>query len=474
MSLTRKRKKREKKKKKSKRTRRRSKNFKKREKISKNRLQFTCPITLCKSRKIGMTVFGTCYDYKAINKWLIKSDKDPLTNEPLPSKFIINLGRPSKYKQEDLDVRKKEVMEQTKKWAINQSHMVMKNRIIDVQKQMKDFKEKVLMNPKRTLIWKKFNLMKIKLLKRNLNSSAFNREEEKLESKRMSETGSSFQNLLIKGVEFNSKTMKGLDFSGSRLINCTFFGCKLSNCKFIGCDLSGTMFLETVLYGPSTCFYGCKTDNKTKISFCSVDSNDVNSYPTKVKSIIKERLNRKGMRGNFVVETEKEYDNENVPFRFFDSVNLTDSTLIRLDDITGRVDRLNRNSQNTSNNIPVSNLPRTPSILNNRRFVNLINLDGDESNDDEGDGITFIDEYPEIRRIVRERERTNNNQERIRNLGRMRPIGRITGPNSNNPGRQFFIGTFGPTIEDNLRSSQDYRRTDEMISGFVNMLTGNR
>ena len=52
----------------------------------------TCPITLEPIKQIGITVGGNVYEYDAIKKWLNNHNTDPISNELLPSNFVINFG----------------------------------------------------------------------------------------------------------------------------------------------------------------------------------------------------------------------------------------------------------------------------------------------------------------------------------------------------------------------------------------------
>ena len=49
-----------------------------------------CPITCCEIIRVGITCYGNVYEYSAIKKWFEDHDTDPLTNEHITSKFIID------------------------------------------------------------------------------------------------------------------------------------------------------------------------------------------------------------------------------------------------------------------------------------------------------------------------------------------------------------------------------------------------
>ena len=55
--------------------------------------EVTCPITCCEIQRVGITCYGNVYEYSAIKRWFKENDTDPLTNEYISNKFIIDFGR---------------------------------------------------------------------------------------------------------------------------------------------------------------------------------------------------------------------------------------------------------------------------------------------------------------------------------------------------------------------------------------------
>ena len=83
--------------------------------------ELVCPISYEKIKEPVMTVLGNVYDKKFIDKWLTTNNKDPLTNEELPSKFLVALKAEEISSKEQLELRRKAMLAETSMWRYNSS-----------------------------------------------------------------------------------------------------------------------------------------------------------------------------------------------------------------------------------------------------------------------------------------------------------------------------------------------------------------
>ncbi len=65
-------------------------------------MELVCPITHEEIKEIGITCFGSIYEYDAIKSWFQNHSIDPSTNLHVPTKVIIKVPEHLKYRVSEI------------------------------------------------------------------------------------------------------------------------------------------------------------------------------------------------------------------------------------------------------------------------------------------------------------------------------------------------------------------------------------
>lgn len=210
-----------------------------------------CSITQIEIIDGGMTVNGSIYEHDAIVKWLDKSNRDPLTNIELASKFVrkININL-------DQDTIKTLVDDAKKTYWIWNPERDSTDYIDPFYQEKKILKDNL----------NKENLKNNKIIVANYFNSnkylSWNYQIEEIVLPPIDYLD--FEFLYLTG-----KQLKMMDFVFNNLENCIFQNCSLCDIKFVGCHMNNAKFINCKFRGDTGCFY--KISGKVTFTDCSME-----------------------------------------------------------------------------------------------------------------------------------------------------------------------------------------------------------
>jgi hypothetical protein len=234
-----------------------------------------CPITLEVIKDPVMTVFGSLYERKAIEKWLETSSYDPLTALKLSSTFLIPIEKnltAEQLEQKAQNVRlSTSLWSQTfKMWFQDPSHN--SNQYL----KLKNI-EKNLSN---IVGWQNYCLERQNEFSLGLENykSPYPDDSESCEEKRPKGTGKDFQFLCL-GDPTDLNYIRGKDFKCSKfdfskLYNVMFYKCNFSRSTFVGTHFDDVFFVKCTFKGESVNFYKATVENDLKFIKCRIEDGD--------------------------------------------------------------------------------------------------------------------------------------------------------------------------------------------------------
>jgi len=257
-----------------------------------------CSITSEEIKIAGMTVLGNVYEYSSIKEWLKDHSTDPLTNEYLPTKFIVNLGKVDNKLLEEIDEKKSQIRETTKMWAgwiPNQIYQDKSIEALKIKNYLKSLTGEELekwnqyQEMKKTQFFEKgSNEYYLRVINYHNQDESFLDKDDNLE--RPTGTGHGFQFIdLSKNMIIKDKLYKSTDFTGSDLSNIKFADCDFSRCVFINSILNNTVFINCTFIGEDITFLDSHTNAKTTFISCVFEKADTwkrFNNPKDVKEIL--------------------------------------------------------------------------------------------------------------------------------------------------------------------------------------------
>lgn len=243
---------------------------------------FICSITQEPIVIPGITKIGSIYEYSAIVQWLEENNRDPLTNEILSDKNVLQYKSLAHATQEDVN----ELEEIATKCANNYSRGTLtRSSFLLLKKSQEEYSKLKLCQDIETNELtqnkqKRFNQFIIGA------SDAYCLRQI---SSTLPYNGCNFLDLSNNTI-FNG-SYKSEDFSFSNLSNCTFVNCDFSRCIFINTNLSNTVFKKCAFIGEEITFYKSIVDSTSFIN-CRVEYIDQwvsTKEPTEVRKIFESR-----------------------------------------------------------------------------------------------------------------------------------------------------------------------------------------
>lgn len=257
-----------------------------------------CPISLCEIKIAGITCIGTIYDYGLISTWLKKHSTDPVTNLPLPSKFVF---KKENMDQKDLLDFANKVKENTNMWSsgykLSNESPRMYEKLLQLQENTKIKEWSIYADYKGDTISGTSDAFINACGNRDLDSNDV--------IKRPAKTGSRYQFVTIRDKFLADKHFKSELFDFAHLKDCTFYGCDLSRCRFIGTVFDGVLFWNCKFIGEQVNFYKSKIIGTLTFNNCEmeyVDNWNTTVEPENIRNILEQRM----LKGKFDVFREEE------------------------------------------------------------------------------------------------------------------------------------------------------------------------
>lgn len=242
-----------------------------------------CPITTEPIKVYGMTVLGNVYEYEEIVNWLRDNNTDPITNQMLPSTFVVKLTSPPK-SDEELKSMQKNMRLSTKGWAGEITLVGYSVRFVErVDREKEAIETYKKTNPDE---WEKFESTILEALSNpNVTSIScyfgrcYGRDEITIEGEHHKTQTIIYPGNISTGLSHLSfprnvtkhKSFKSSSFNGSDLRKQTFYECDLSRTTFVRSDLRGTSFIRCHFIGENIHFAKCLTDTTTTFQECELE-----------------------------------------------------------------------------------------------------------------------------------------------------------------------------------------------------------
>lgn len=244
-----------------------------------------CPLTSVIITDPVMTIVGSIYQRSAIRYWLKLHDIDPLTKLPLISKVLLEFN----HKIDNW-------VECSHNQFIFATTCLLPYRISMTQLSFYDEAIKIK---------KEIDIIDHNVKSKNLKNEILKLEIEKSNNyKYVSKKNLNF-------LEFESKVFdcyyfKNINFSGCDLHNAYFIDCVFDNTIFCISNLECCIFERCIFKGEDTCFNEAITDEYTDFIDCEVE-NIYNTNRDLKKKLIKQNLNKRGLKGSFLITKNFSY-----------------------------------------------------------------------------------------------------------------------------------------------------------------------